>query len=594
MNDYASNSSRGNLATILSTAMLDFSNGDNLKAYGGFLVALRVRPNNTQALYMLSEACIRLGASELAAGYSRAALAVDPEIKAALLVQIEAATRQNDLDKANALMRELPSDGAYQFMHALITQRLALAANEFEAPLVDLANIIESTGKQELARELFTVGFSRFLNEQHQERYDDFIEALGLRLPPQLSLDIHASLDEPAAETIDIIIPVHNSVHDLAECLSSLQRCSDPALRRLILVDDASDRLTKAWLNRYVAKNPDTILLHNAEILGFTRSVIVGIEHSDAPYFVLLNSDTIVSSGWMVGLWRGLAIDETHAMTGPLSNLAYFQSIGPTDDAGLRPNRRMIDKRAAFIRANGLTTYPKVPFLSGFCLMIRRDHFDAVGGLDAESYPRGYFEVQDLAMRMIDCNLYPCLVDDVYVHHSQSRSIEAEQRDSLISEGFRQICMRHGAIRVLTAEEVCRHLPEVGRQQRALDAFFRIQEPQPHRMGGPTVRAAPAFCWLVAPLEEMISPSTEVCLFVAHAPYGQLADFTAVYLQDLRRSGFCVVVCIAVNDISASVDGGWSDNADAVLLRENSGYDFGAWADVLSPYSPSKSLILLS
>lgn len=559
--------------------MCDFSKGNNLKAYQGFLAALRVDPNNAQSLHMLSEACIRLGASELAASYSRAALAVDPEIKAALFVQIEAAARQNDLDKANTLMRTLPSESADQFMHAMITQRLALAANEFEAPLVDLANIIESTGKQELARELFAIGFSRFLDEKHQERYKDFIEALGLHFPPKLSFDIESSLSEPATKTIDIIIPIHNSVCDLAECLSSLRRHSDPALRRLILVDDASDGITNAWLNQYVAKNPDTILLRNAENLGFTRSVIVGIEQSDAPYFVLLNSDTIVSSGWMAGLWRGLAIDDTHAMAGPLSNRAYFQSIGPIDDAGLRPNRRMIDKRAAFISANGLATYPKVPFLSGFCLMIRRDHFDAVGGLDAESYPRGYFEVQDLALRMVDCNLYPCLVDDVYVHHSQSASIEAKQRDPLILKGFRQICMRHGAIRVLAAEEVCRHLPEVGRQRRALDAFSRPNESQ--QLKAQMVCAAPAFSWLVAPLPEMISPSTEVCLFVAHAPYGQLADFTADYLQDLRRSGFCVVVCLAVNDINAAVGCGWSKNADAVLLRENRGYDFGAWADVL-------------
>jgi GT2 family glycosyltransferase len=568
--------------SILSAAMQDFGEGRVVQAYAGFVRALHLDPENSQVLYCLSEACIRLDAAELAIKYSRAALAKEPRHAAALAVQIEASVRQNDLERARALLGEHPETGENAFMHRLLTLRLALAEEEFEVALSDLAELVEKANNGILARELFETGFKKFLECDQANRLGDLVDALGLRFPEQGSAERHAVWSEPADATIDVIIPVHNALRDLADCLESLRQWAEPALRKIILVDDASDRVTRAWLDRHVAKNPDTVLVRNPENLGFTRSAIAGIAQSNAPFFVLLNSDTITSPGWMTGLWRGLAADDSHAMVGPLSNNARFQSIAPASSTGGHAGSRQarsIDRRAAFVRANGLATYPKVPLLSGFCLLIRRDHYDAVGGLDAESYPCGYWEVQDLALRMIDRGLYPCLADDVYVHHSQSASIETEHRNALLAKGFQQICGQHGTIRVLFAEEICRNLPEVQRQREAADAFF--QTSQPTQEPAKPVLNTPAFRWLKAPQAGMISPGAEVCLFVAHAPYGQLPEFTAHYLKELQGSGLRVVVCLAVNDLTASVDKAWSAHADAILLRENCGFDFGAWADLL-------------
>src|SRR3989338_1704360 len=567
---------------LFSSAKTAFDEGRMTEAYRGFIQALRLDPEDAQILYMLSETCIRLGAIEQATMYSSSTLAVDPTFKAALAVQIEVSVRQNDLDHARALLRQHPAGGSYAPMHALLEQRLASAEENFEVTLTELASLVERNEKLILARELFEESFKRFLNSGQNDRYHDFIDALGLHFEASNSTEGRSLWFEPAPSSIDIVIPVHNAVRELADCLASLRRWHDPALKRIILVDDASDRVTKAWLDRYVARNPETILVRHSENLGFTRSAIAGIAQSDAPFFILLNSDTIVSAGWMAGLWRGLAANASHAMAGPLSNCAYFQSIahlqGKNEIVGTE-QVRIIDKRAAFVRANGLAAYPKVPFLSGFCLMVRREHYEAAVGLDAKSYPRGYWEVQDLALRMIDLGLYPCLVDDVYVHHSQSGSIEAERRDALVSDGFRQICARHGVIRVLAAEEVCRHLPDVRRQSQAEAAFFQVLKPS--QKLPETARVLPAHRWIVSPPAGLISPSAEVCLFVAHAPYGQLAEFTSHYLQELRRSGLRVVVCLAVDNLDSPIQSDWLNHAVAVLLRENAGFDFGAWSDLL-------------
>ncbi|WP_164738517.1 hypothetical protein [Aquabacter cavernae] len=72
-----------------------------------------------------------------------------------------------------------------------------------------------------------------------------------------------------------------------------------------------------------------------------------------------------------------------------------------------------------------------------------------------------------------------------------------------------------------------------------------------------------------------------VCLFVAYAPDGRPFGHTLSYCASLRRAGARLVL-ILVTDRSDrdGLDPG-PDVADAVLVRENSGYDFAAWADAL-------------
>ncbi len=72
-----------------------------------------------------------------------------------------------------------------------------------------------------------------------------------------------------------------------------------------------------------------------------------------------------------------------------------------------------------------------------------------------------------------------------------------------------------------------------------------------------------------------------VCLLVALAPDGRFFPHTLRFCADLRRSGLKLVL-IAVTDRPdlACLDPG-PDVADAVVVRENHGYDFSAWASTL-------------
>lgn len=74
----------------------------------------------------------------------------------------------------------------------------------------------------------------------------------------------------------------------------------------------------------------------------------------------------------------------------------------------------------------------------------------------------------------------------------------------------------------------------------------------------------------------------EVCLFVTYVPGTRLLPGARALVQALAASGLAVVVCCAVNDMSASIDLDGLEDAALVLKRKNGGYDFAVWAAVLA------------
>lgn len=445
----------------ISTALEKMKAGLLLEAEKDLLKVHKADKPNLECLYLLAEINLRLNRVDKAKSYCDAALAVNPEFVKILAVKIELSIRDNDIEAAAALLEEYPSQGETHDMHRLLQCRIGLAQGHFESALFDLADIIERNQDVVIARELFAISARSILDRKGEKRVDEFIDSLGLILPSPLK-NKGTYWRDPRHDSIDIIIPVHNALADLQQCLSSIDRCSEKCLNQIIIVDDASEQETAHWLRQYALGHKNVLLIRNENNEGFTKSCVNGIESSKAPFFVLLNSDTIVSPGWLSGLWRGLDVDDRNAMVGPLSNNAYFQSLGfPVDLTALdeRTQIAAIHAAASIIDGFGLPEYSKVPFLSGFCAMIRRSSYDAVKGFDASAYPQGYWEIQDLALRMIDGGTYPCLVENVFVYHKQSASTASELKNELVARGFKTTCESFGAIRVLFAEEMCRNLP---------------------------------------------------------------------------------------------------------------------------------------
>ena len=74
----------------------------------------------------------------------------------------------------------------------------------------------------------------------------------------------------------------------------------------------------------------------------------------------------------------------------------------------------------------------------------------------------------------------------------------------------------------------------------------------------------------------------DVCVFVAYEPDGILPEFKTSYLAALKRAGFVIVLVVALDDLNVKLVTRGLDFVDAILTRDNKGFDFAAWSAVMS------------
>lgn len=104
-------------------------------------------------------------------------------------------------------------------------------------------------------------------------------------------------------------------------------------------------------------------------------------------------------------------------------------------------------------------------------------------------------------------------------------------------------------------------------------AFGKIQ---PWRIRSTRVIPSSANVYLMA-FRKKIIISDDVLLFSAFAPSGHLSTFQRDLLQCYSDAGYCVVLCLNVDRFDQRVDLVGAA-ADLILVRQNVGFDFGAWA----------------
>ncbi len=180
------------------------------------------------------------------------------------------------------------------------------------------------------------------------------------------------------------------------------------------IVDDASDRYTAAFLEQQAAEHAHISVVRLPQNQGFVRACNLGIAQGTAPYVVLVNSDVIVTPGWLSRLVRCAESDPRIAAVNPLTNRATYLDIPLAPGANFYDMDHVLAQQSPH-------HYPDVVTGVGFCLLLRRAALDQVGVFD-EIYGRGYCEDSDLCMRLVAHGYRTVVADDVYVYHKGSAS----------------------------------------------------------------------------------------------------------------------------------------------------------------------------
>lgn len=253
---------------------------------------------------------------------------------------------------------------------------------------------------------------------------------------------------------IDIVVPVYNALDDLERCLHAIEKNSDGFEVTTYIINDGSDKSTTDWLREFCRNRPQFVLKENEKNKGYTPTVNVGLGLCKGDYVVTLNSDAIVTKGWISGLVRCFKNDNSLGVVGPLSNAASWQNVPQLFDEN---NQFMVnelpagwtpDDMALLVRSNSKRLYPHVPFVNGFCFMIVRTALDQVGSLDEATFPTGYGEENDYCIRIAEAGFKLAICDDTYVFHAKSKSFGHEKRKHLSKVGSDALKAKYGKDRV--------------------------------------------------------------------------------------------------------------------------------------------------
>jgi GT2 family glycosyltransferase/2-polyprenyl-3-methyl-5-hydroxy-6-metoxy-1,4-benzoquinol methylase len=209
-----------------------------------------------------------------------------------------------------------------------------------------------------------------------------------------------------------IVIVTHNQIEYTRQCLESIRRLTDEPYE-LIVVDNGSTDGTVDYLRAI----PNVRLIANDSNRGFPAAVNQGIGFASGRQVLLLNNDTVVTTGWLTRMLRALHRDSKVGLVGPCSNFVS----GPQQVEGGYDGLAQLDGFAWDWGKAHVGQAVPINRLVGFCLLIRREVIDAIGPLD-ERFGVGCFEDDDYCLRAIQAGYQAVISADAFVHHYGGRT----------------------------------------------------------------------------------------------------------------------------------------------------------------------------
>jgi GT2 family glycosyltransferase/glycosyltransferase involved in cell wall biosynthesis len=188
-----------------------------------------------------------------------------------------------------------------------------------------------------------------------------------------------------------IVIPVLNNAAVTKACIERVLETKGGLEIDIVVVDNASTDETPEMLGRF----GDAVrTIRNKENLGFTIASNLGARESHGRHIVFLNNDTLPKPGWLEWLVRTADEDDTVGAVGsklvyPDGTLQEAGSIIFSDGNGWNYGRGDDPDHPAYRYVR------EVDYCSAASLLVKREVFERLGGLD-ERYAPAYYEDTDL------------------------------------------------------------------------------------------------------------------------------------------------------------------------------------------------------
>ncbi len=240
---------------------------------------------------------------------------------------------------------------------------------------------------------------------------------------------------------VTAILVNYNAGNDLAVALRSIQSDCAKVEWEAVVVDNASSDNSAAIVETF----PRSTLIRNPANVGFGRAVNQAAAVARAPRLLLINPDCRLVSGAISTLRSVLDAEPSCAVVGPRifdpDGTVQGSARGDPDmltglfgrTSTLRvllpflpvARRNVVVEDAVRTGASSVV----VDWLSGACMLIRRDAFTAAGGFDERFFL--YWEDADLCRRLRNAGFQVRYVPGASAVHQVGRSSQTARRSSI-------------------------------------------------------------------------------------------------------------------------------------------------------------------
>jgi GT2 family glycosyltransferase len=274
----------------------------------------------------------------------------------------------------------------------------------------------------------------------HQDARRVMVNDAPSREDAERSINMQPSSRQTA---LSIIVVSFNTRDSTLECIESALMHS-PEGTEIVVVDNGSiDGTAQAIRERH----PSVVVDEAGANLGFARGVNRGVAESTGAYVLLLNPDTIVQRGSLANLLSFARVHPEYGLYGGRT-LCRDGSVNAKSCWGAPTlwsltcfalGLSTVFKGSRFFDPESLgnwqrDTVREVPIVSGCLLLMRRDQWDGLGGMDEAFFLYG--EDAEFSVRAAEHGLRPVIVPDAVILHDVGGSTpDTGHRMSMVMAG---------------------------------------------------------------------------------------------------------------------------------------------------------------
>ncbi|WP_160674303.1 glycosyltransferase family 2 protein [Clostridium sp. C8-1-8] len=234
---------------------------------------------------------------------------------------------------------------------------------------------------------------------------------------------------------IYIVLLNYNGARDTLDCIESLKKIKYKNYK-IVIVDNKSTDDSEEVIRRAVGEQ--YVVLQSGKNGGFAEGNNLGIEHAlkaGAEYILLINTDTLVEPDFLTEMANTFSTDSSIGIVG--SQINYYPE---TDKIWFGGGKIKWDRFSGAHEQqgeadSGSKEIRQIDFMTGCCMLIKREIFEKVGFLPKEYFM--YLEDLDFCIALAEKKYKIMYNPNAKIYHKVSASTGGEESAFSVKYGNR-------------------------------------------------------------------------------------------------------------------------------------------------------------